>query len=128
ERASASMLARLLRLFGLGDVLLRFLGREAHLLDDRVRAGDDPAAVIAGLEVRHDRVADDDARHGIGQRRGRAIADLDPYLPLVGGNEQDHAIVLGFLPNAPGAAETVAVVLDWIALQTGHGGDDELPT
>ena len=95
---AAGMLALLLRLLGRGDILLRFVGRQAHLLDDRVGAGLDPAAIIGRvlLEVRQDRLADDHARHRVGQEAAGAIAGRDPDLPLVGRDEQEHAVVLAF--------------------------------
>ena len=48
------MLALLLGLRCCGDILLRFLRRQAHLLDDRVGASFDPAAIVGWLllEVR----------------------------------------------------------------------------
>jgi hypothetical protein len=50
----ARMLPLLLRLLGRGNVLLRLRRRQAHLLDDLVRAFFDPAAIIGRvlLEVR----------------------------------------------------------------------------
>src|SRR5205085_11894445 len=68
QRISAGMLPLLLSLGRRGHILLSFLRREAHLLDDRVCAGFDTTAIIGRvlLEVRDDRFADDDAGHRVG--------------------------------------------------------------
>ena len=99
KRAAARMLALLLRLLGRRDILLRLVGRQAHLLDDRVGAGLDPAAIVGRvlLEMRQDRLADDDARHGVGHVSAGAIAGRDPDLALVGRDQQQDAVVVLFL-------------------------------
>src|SRR5205823_13225267 len=106
------MLPLMLRLLGRGDILLRLLGREAHLLDDRVGSGDDAPAVIAGLEARDHRVTNDDARHRVGQENCSAVAHLNAGLTLVGCNEQDYTIILALLADAPGATQPVTVILN----------------
>src|SRR5207248_10786775 len=112
KRTPTRMLPLLLRLLGGGDILLRLLGRQAHLLDDGISAGDDAAAVITGPEARDHRVANDDARHRVGQENSSAVAHLNAGLTLVGCNEKDHAIILALLADAPGATQPVAVILN----------------
>ena len=71
-------------------------------------------------------MVDDDAGKRVGQHRFEPVAHLDPHLALLGGDDQDRAIVGAFEPDAPAAAETIAIILDRIALQIGDGGDDQL--
>ena len=62
----------------------------------------------------------------VGQRALEPIADLDPHLALLRRDDQQRAVVLALLADAPGAAELVAVVGDVVALQRAQRRDDEL--
>ena len=123
------MLALLLRLLGGGDILLRFFRRKAHLLDDRVSPGLDPATIVGRglLEVREDGFARDDARHRVGHERPRAVSSRDPHVPLVGRNEQQDAVVAFFVTDLPRATKPVGVIFDRIAFEAVDGRNDELP-
>ncbi len=46
---------------------------------------------------------------------------------LGGRDDEQGAVVLALLPDAPGAAELVAVILDRITLQRGQGDHHQLP-
>src|SRR4029077_6558379 len=84
QRIATRMLPLLLRLFGSRDILLRFFGRQAHLLDDLTRSGLDPAAIIWWrlFEVRKDGFANDHSRHGVGEESACAVAGRNPYFTL----------------------------------------------
>ena len=71
-----------------------------------------PPAKVVGAEARQDRVLDDEAANGVGERAFEAVADLDTHLALVRRHDQQHAVVLVLLADAPLAAELVAVILD----------------
>jgi hypothetical protein len=45
---------------------------------------------------------------------------------LFGGDEEQHAVVLGGGPELPKAEQIVGVGLDLLSVQRGDGGDDEL--
>ena len=115
-------------LLGGGNIFLGFGSRQAHLPDNLVRSGLDPAAIVAGLEPGQDRLADDDARHRVGQEHASAIAGLDADLMLVGRDEQDDPVVFAFLADGPRTSEAVAVILDRPAFEARDRRNDELPT
>src|SRR6266550_4364434 len=104
------MLARLLRLLGCGDVLLRLVWRKAHLFDDRIGAGFDPAARVTGLEARKNVFARDHPGHGVGQESASAIARRDPDLPFVGRDDEDDAVTRLAAADLPIAAEPISII------------------
>ena len=57
----------------------------------------------------------------------RAIAGLDPHLPLVGRDEQDDAVVALLVADLPGAAQPVAIILDRPPFEAVDRRDHELP-
>ncbi len=109
---------------------------ERQLLNEGVGAGFDPAIIVAGLELRHQHVADDLAGQGVGHHGLQPVADLDIDLVLVRRDDQQQAVVLvglavrrlfaAVLADAPGAAQLVAIVANIIALQVGDGDHDQL--
>ena len=106
--------------------LLPLRGIRGQNGDDVVDAAGDAAGEIAGLEARRDGVGDDHLGQRVGQRAFEAIADLDAHPPLVGRDQQQHAVVLGLLAELPGAEQLVGIGLDLLAVERGHGGDHEL--
>ena len=94
--------------------------------DDVVDAARDAAVEIAGLESRRDRVRNDDAGDGVGQRALEAVADLDAHPPLLRRDQKESAVVLFRFAQFPGAEQPVGVGLDLLAVERGHGRDDEL--
>ncbi len=80
------------------------------------------------LERRQDHCIDDDRGLRIGQPPLKAIADLDAYLALVFGNQQQRTVVLALLADPPGAAQLVAVIFDRQALQIGDRDHHQLLT
>ena len=62
----------------------------------------------------------------IRHRAFEAVADLDPDIMLLGRHDQQQAVVLALLPDAPAAAKRNAPILDGITLQIGQGDEDEL--
>ena len=85
-----------------------------------------PAAKSPRAELRQDRVLDDELRHGVGHDRLEPAADLDAHLALVRRDDEQDAVVLALLADAPLAAELIAVVLDRVALQRVQRDDGEL--
>jgi hypothetical protein len=53
---------------------------------------------------------------GVGQFAFQAVADLDADFALVGGDDEDGAVVALRLAYAPGAAQRDAVFLDGLAV------------
>ena len=78
--------------------ILRVAGENLHEVVD---AALDAAGEIAGAKARQDGVVDDQARHRVGQRALEPVADLDPHLALVGRDDQQRAVVLALLADAP---------------------------
>ncbi len=97
-------------------------------MDDGRRAVDDAALEVARAELRKHLLLQDQAGKGVGQHWLQAIADLDADLVLGGDDDEQGAVVLALLADAPGAAELVAVVVDGVALQRGQGDHHHLAT
>ena len=64
-----------------------------------------PPAKIAAPELRQDGVLDDELRHRVGHQRLEAAADLDAHFAIVGRDDEQDAVVLALLSDAPLAAE-----------------------
>ena len=94
--------------------------------DDVVDAAGDAAVEIASLESGRDRVGNDDAGDGVGQRALEAVADLDAHPSLVRRDQEENAVVLFRLAQFPGAEELIGVGLDLLAAERGHGRHDQL--
>ena len=86
----------------------------------------DAGVIIALLERRPHHLFDDDLRLRIGQNTFKAVADFDADLVFRRRDDDQRAVVLALLADAPGAAELIAVVLDRIALQRFERDDDDL--
>ena len=98
---------------------------EQHVLDV-AHAGADARRKVAPAELGQDGVLDDEARHGVGHHRLQPAADLDAHLALVGRHDQQDAVVLALLADAPFAPEPVAVVLDRVAFERLDRDDGDL--
>ena len=62
----------------------------------------------------------------VGQRAFEPVADLDAHLAVVLGDQQQDAVVLAGLAEAPGAEQPVGIGLDRLAVEAVDGGDDDL--
>ncbi len=102
------------------------LARAGQHGDDGVDAIRDAIGHVAALEARHDHVADDGVRRSVGQRAFQAVADLDPQLAIVRRDDQQRAVVLALLADAPAAAERQPPVLDRTAPQARKRDDHQL--
>src|SRR5262249_16687466 len=105
---------------------LPVLGVAGEHLDDVVDAPADAAGEVARLEARQDRILDDQLADRVGERAFQAIADLDADLAIIRRDNQQDAAVLLLLPDAPVAAELIAIVLDRGALQRLQCHDHQL--
>ncbi len=114
------------RRLGLGDILLCLVVGKAELLDDGCGPVDDAALDIARTEFGQHLLLQDHTGEGVGQHWLQAIADLDAHLVFGGRQDEQGAVVLALLADAPGAAELIAVVRDVIALQRGQGDHHHL--
>jgi hypothetical protein len=77
---------------------------------------------------RNDLVLNDDTGFGIGQRAFQAVSDFDAHLPFIGGNNQQNAIVLLRLTDAPGAPQFHPKLLYGPAIEALHGDHHHLLT
>ncbi|CAH0323270.1 hypothetical protein SRABI123_05692 [Pseudomonas sp. Bi123] len=77
----------------------------------------DALAEIAGLERRRDHLIDDHRTLRIGQAIFQAITDFDPQFSLGTRDNQQRAVVLVLLANAPVASQLITEVRDVGALQ-----------
>ena len=64
-----------------------------------------------------DGILDDKRGHGVGELRLQPAPYLDADLAFAGRHDEQDAVVEALLPDAPGAAKLVAVILNGIALQ-----------
>src|SRR5205814_10330741 len=97
--------------------------QETHELDGaRLYAG----IIIAGAELRDDNVLDDELAFGIGERAFEAVTHFDAHLALVRRHDENRAVVLALLPDAPGAAELITVGGDVLPLQRFERGNHDL--
>src|SRR5712671_933558 len=110
----------------LGGPPLEILGIAGQQQNKIVNAVLDGTDKVASAKPRQDGILDDQARHRIRDGALEPVPDLDPHPSLVGCHQQDRAVVLALLADAPGAAEPVTVVGDVIALQRAQRHDDQL--
>ena len=101
-------------------------GLTAHHLDHRGHTVADALAEIAGLELGQDHLVDDHPGLRIRQHAFQAIPDFDAQLAVITGDDQQRAVVLALLANAPLAAQLITVILNRHALQVGHGDHHQL--
>ena len=111
----------------LDDIGLGLVVRQGELLDQGVGPVGHAALDVAGAELGQHLFLQDHAGQGVGEHRLQAVADLDAHLVFAGRHDEQGAVVLALLADAPGAAELIAVVLDRIALQRRQGDDHQLP-
>ena len=108
---------------GHGD---RGIDRPAQGLDDGLHAGLDAQRHLAIAQMRDDDVLDDLIGGRVRQIALEAVAHLDPELVVLRCDEQDHAIVLALLSDAPAPAQGQPPILDGVAGEIRQGHDDEL--
>ena len=107
----------------------RFCHSEASVVSTVMMSStprDDTAAEIAGLELRRDRVGDDDLGQRIRQRTLKPVPDLDADAVFLRRDEEEDAVVLGFFAKLPGAEQRVGVRFDLLAVERADGRDDKL--
>ena len=63
-------------------------------------AGEQPAAVVPLLEIRHHRLPAGLAAEAVGDVGLEAVADFDPHLPVVHGEQHEQAVVLALDADA----------------------------
>ncbi len=95
-------------------------------LHDGLAAGDDAVHHVAPLEGGQDPGLDDVRGDGVGQGAFQAITHLDTHLALVLGDEQQDAVILALLADAPVATELIAVLLYGLAIQAVDGDHHQL--
>src|SRR5262245_46353636 len=103
----------------------RLVGSLDHRKDGVDPTGDS-AGNVAGPEPRQNPVLDDVGTQRVGERTFKAIANLDPYFTLVGGDQEENAVVAIFLAEPPGPKKLHRETLDVVALKRGHGRHHEL--
>ena len=94
--------------------------------DDVVDAAGYAAVEVASLELRRDRIGNDDAGDGVGQRALKAIADLYAHPSLFRRDQKQRAVVVLGVAQFPGAKKPIGVRLDLLAVERGHGRYDKL--
>src|SRR5262249_9576818 len=114
------------RIGSLRRALLPFFGVAREHADDVVGTAGDAPRDIVGAKARDDCVLDDELGDGVSERALEAVADLDAYLALAWGHDQQHAVVLVALSDPPAAAELNAEIFDRGALQRLERDDHEL--
>ncbi len=67
----------------------------------RVVPASRPFAVLALTELRQDRLADRLAGEAVGDESFEAVADLDPDLAVLDGDDDQESVVLAALADAP---------------------------
>ncbi|EZP27067.1 hypothetical protein BW33_04338 [Pseudomonas sp. RIT288] len=104
--------------------LVQRIAAEHH--QHRRHAVADALAEIAGLERRGDHLMNDHRGLRIGQPILQTVTDFDAQFALVTGNDQQRAVVLVLLADAPVPAQLHAVILDGGALQIRHRDHHQL--
>ncbi|EZP65251.1 hypothetical protein BW43_03513 [Pseudomonas sp. RIT357] len=98
----------------------------AHHLDHRGHPVADALAEIAGFEFGGDHLVDDHPGLRIGQHAFQAVTDFDAQFALIAGDDQQRAVVLALLANAPVAPQLITEVFNRHALEVGHGDHHDL--
>ena len=88
--------------------------------EDRPDAVLDAPVVVAGLEPRRQRRAQDAPGDAVGQEALEAVADFDPHPALLRRHDQEHAVVLPLLAEFPGREDLHGELLDAVAAEAGH--------
>ena len=94
--------------------------------DDPVDSGVDTGREPAVAERRRDLLADDPRRRDVGQHSLEPVADLDPDLPVVLGDDEQHAVVLPLAADLPLLRDTQRVGLDRFRLRGRHDEHHQL--
>ncbi|OPZ89007.1 MAG: hypothetical protein BWY73_01585 [candidate division TA06 bacterium ADurb.Bin417] len=94
----------------------------AQFLEGGLEAG----AVLALAEGRLHDLADDRAGPAVGNAAFQAVADLDPDLVLGHGHQDEDAVVLLLLADAPAVEELVGVAFQVGPLEAGNDGHADL--
>src|SRR6185312_12953783 len=97
--------------------LLHFLSVAKQNGLDIAHAVLDAAAEIAAPKFRQDRVFDNERRHSIGHHRLEPAADFDTDFAVVRRDDEQDAVILALLSDAPLAGEADAVILDRVAVE-----------
>ncbi len=85
------------------------------------------AFVILRPEMRLDVSLSDVEGGHVRQHAFQAIADLDVHLPILDEDEEDRAVTLVFLTDAPGLGDALGIILDrGIRLHLAEDGDHDL--
>src|SRR5581483_10268303 len=91
-----------------------------------VRTGGNAPCVVPAAEMWGYHVVNDQHALRVRERAFEAVADLDTHPLLTGIDDQQHAVVLALLADAPVTAELVAVILDGIAIERWQRDHHEL--
>ena len=94
----------------------------------RVRAGEQPLPVLALTKRREDRFTDRLAGKAVGHESFEAVADFDPDLAILDRDDDQQAVVLAAIADAPSVVleHLDGVFLDvGVGLKRGHGGDHD---
>ena len=93
--------------------------------EDAADAVANAAGIIAVAESRRELFADDLAGEAVGQHALEAIADLDAHLALVRRDQDQDAVILLGLTDAPLLEQPGRVLLDRHAIERRHGRDGD---
>jgi hypothetical protein len=93
---------------------------------DRVEPGLEPVRQPPLAEPRSDHVPDDRRGDGVGQGRLQPVAHLEPHLPVVQEDQEDHAVVEPLLADPPRLGETDGEVLEVLAFERPEDRHDDL--
>src|SRR6188508_445906 len=110
-----------------GDVLCGCAARRRRQrfpVDDAhhpVHGGGDPAVEIAAPELRYDILVDDAVGDRVGQCAFEPVADFDPDLAVLQGDEEQRAVIDALPAELPGLRHAKRVLLD--CLRFGRGND-----
>ncbi len=98
----------------------------AHYADDAIDAGLEAGCELSLAEQRRDGLGDDAVRGDVGQHALQPVADLDAHLLIVLGDDQNRAVVLALLSDAPCLGEADRVCLDGFRAGGRYHEDREL--
>ena len=95
-------------------------------VDEAQDAGLNAAGVVALPEARGEVVTDYLAGESVRQHALESVADFDAHLAIVRRDQDQHAIVLLRLPDAPFLEQAIGILLDGRAVQRCDGRDGDL--